>query len=75
MGSSPFAAPVPQAVVQMHQMKEMDEKTRSVITCQGTKGLPKTVASDSNVEVLAAWKTITSTPAFKVSDGVFCVCL
>ncbi|KIY66095.1 hypothetical protein CYLTODRAFT_423764 [Cylindrobasidium torrendii FP15055 ss-10] len=36
-----------------------------VVACQGSSSFPKTAKSDSNVEVLTAWRTITSNPRFK----------
>lgn len=42
------------------------------VTCQGSS-FPKTEKSDKNVEVLAAWRSITSNPQFKV--GLSSVCM
>jgi AP-1-like factor len=39
----------------------------AVISCEGTS-FPKTQLSDKNVEVLKAWRTITSNPQFKDVD-------
>ncbi|KAG6849801.1 hypothetical protein H0H93_005051 [Arthromyces matolae] len=58
-GSSPFA---PTAL-----RKTSDALLGSVISCEGTK-FPKTAKSDQNVEVLSAWRSITSNPIFKDVD-------
>lgn len=39
----------------------------SMILCKGTN-FPKTAQSDQNIEVLSAWRSITSNPKFKDSD-------
>jgi len=38
-----------------------------MISCSGSK-FPKTQKSDKNIEVLTAWRTITSHPKFKDVD-------
>ncbi|KAG6845288.1 hypothetical protein H0H87_011439 [Tephrocybe sp. NHM501043] len=58
-GSSPFA-PTP-------LRKSSDAVLGPVIMCEGTK-FPKTNKSDHNVEVLSAWRSITSNPAYKDVD-------
>ena len=39
------------------------------VMCKGSS-FPKTAKSDKNIEVLTAWRTITSNPQFKVGVGV-----
>ncbi|KNZ78210.1 AP-1-like transcription factor [Termitomyces sp. J132] len=58
-GSSPFA-PMP-------LRKTSDAATGPMISCAGTK-FPTTVKSDQNIEVLSAWRSITSNPRFKDVD-------
>jgi len=63
-GASPFAPtnkPVPTV------RKNVDAVHGSVVMCQGSN-FPQTEQSDKNVEVLAAWRTITSNPRFKDAD-------
>jgi AP-1-like factor len=55
-GSSPFA--------RVGLAKALDQHG-SMVSCAGTN-LPKTAKNDNNVEVLSAWRSITSNPAFKV---------
>ncbi|KAF9451755.1 hypothetical protein P691DRAFT_319034 [Macrolepiota fuliginosa MF-IS2] len=55
-GASPFAPP--------GLKKSSDQTMGTVISCAGSK-FPRTAKSDKNVEVLSAWKTITSNPVFK----------
>jgi AP-1-like factor len=55
-GPSPFAPKV---------RKSSDSALGTMIMCEGTS-FPKTQQSDKNVEVLKAWRTITSNPQFKV---------
>ncbi|KAF7784786.1 transcriptional regulator family: bZIP [Agaricus bisporus var. burnettii] len=54
-GSSPFA--------RAGLSKALDQHG-SMVSCAGTN-LPKTAKNDMNVEVLSAWRSITSNPAFK----------
>ncbi len=56
-GDSIFAPPI---------QKSNDQVLGTMVKCTGSK-LPKTEQSDQNVEVLAAWKTFTNDPDFKVS--------
>ncbi|KAG5654346.1 hypothetical protein H0H81_004300 [Sphagnurus paluster] len=58
-GPSPFAPPTIR--------KTNDSVLGNVITCEGTS-LPKTQKSDQNIEVLSAWRSITSNPRFKDID-------
>jgi len=58
-GPSPFA---PTSL-----RKGSDSVLGSVIMCEGTN-FPKTQKSDQNVEVLSAWRSITSNPRFKDID-------
>ncbi|PIL30729.1 transcription factor [Ganoderma sinense ZZ0214-1] len=39
------------------------------VMCKGSS-FPKTAKSDKNIEVLTAWRTITSNPQFKVGVGI-----
>lgn len=55
-GSSPFAPKI---------RKSSDAILGSMIMCEGAM-FPKTQLSDKNVEVLKAWRSITSNPQFKV---------
>jgi AP-1-like transcription factor len=55
-GPSPFAPKI---------RKSSDAMLGSMIMCEGTM-FPKTQLSDKNVEVLKAWRSITSNPKFKV---------
>jgi len=57
-GPSPFGPPMP-------LRKRTDSVLGSMITCAGSN-FPKTVKSDQNIEVLSAWRSITSNPNFKV---------
>ncbi|KAF8060931.1 hypothetical protein FPV67DRAFT_313831 [Lyophyllum atratum] len=58
-GPSPFA---PSSL-----RKGSDSVLGAVIMCEGTS-FPKTQKSDQNVEVLSAWRSITSNPRFKDVD-------
>ncbi|KAG6919486.1 hypothetical protein DXG01_005745 [Tephrocybe rancida] len=58
-GSSPFA-PAP-------LRKSSDAVLGSVISCEGSN-FPKVSKSDQNVEVLSAWRSITSNPRYKDVD-------
>ncbi|KAG6878329.1 hypothetical protein C0993_008507 [Termitomyces sp. T159_Od127] len=58
-GSSPFA-PAP-------LRKTSDAAAGPIISCAGTS-FPKTAKSDQNIEVLSAWRSITSNPRFKDVD-------
>lgn len=46
--------------------KSQDNVLGSIITCQGSVSFPKTQRRPENVEALAAWRSITSNPKFKV---------
>lgn len=56
-GSSPFAP--------AHLRRSSDAVSGPMIMCEGAS-FPKTQKSDQNVEVLSAWRSITSNPRFKV---------
>ncbi|KAJ7226107.1 hypothetical protein GGX14DRAFT_423887 [Mycena pura] len=56
-GSSPFAP----------ESAPVLRKTESSVMCEGS-AFPQTAASDKNMEILQAWRTVTSTPQFKDSD-------
>jgi len=56
-GSSPFAP----------ESTPLLRKTESSVMCEGS-AFPQTAASDKNMEILQAWRTVTSTPQFKDSD-------
>ena len=47
-------------------VRKMTDGTGSIVMCKGSS-FPKTEKSDRNIEVLTAWRTITSNPQFKVS--------
>jgi len=55
-GASPFA----QSTLQ----KSSDHNMGTMVSCAGSK-FPRTAKNDRNVEVLSAWRTITSNPIFK----------
>jgi AP-1-like factor len=57
-GASPFAP--------LGLQKSTDAKAGSMITCAGTTKFPRTEKNDKNVEVLSAWRSITSNPRLKV---------
>ncbi|KAH8101546.1 hypothetical protein BXZ70DRAFT_101275 [Cristinia sonorae] len=64
-GSSAFveATPTPSgAFIRRHT-----DGARPLIMCEGSS-FPKTQQSDKNIEVLTAWRTITSNPQFKDVD-------
>ena len=42
-----------------------DNGTGPIVMCKGSS-FPRTEKSDKNVEVLTAWRSITSNPQFKV---------
>lgn len=48
-------------------VRKMTDGTGSIVMCKGSS-FPKTEKSDRNIEVLTAWRTITSNPQFKVSS-------
>jgi len=58
-GPSPFAP--------TNLRKCSDGPNGSVIMCEGTK-FPQTQESDQNIEVLSAWRSITSNPRYKDID-------
>ena len=55
-GPSPFATGTLQGA----------PETTTTIPCSEGAAFPKTIKSDKNIEVLTAWKSITSDPKFKV---------
>lgn len=63
-GASPFAPSILQ--------KSSDNNMGSMVSCAGSK-FPRTAQSDKNVEVLSAWRSITSDPMFKVSFNLILV--
>ncbi len=46
-------------------VRKMSDGNGSVVMCKGSS-FPKTEKSERNIEVLAAWRSITSNPQFKV---------
>ncbi|KAF8624773.1 hypothetical protein AX15_005664 [Amanita polypyramis BW_CC] len=67
-GPSPFAPPrSPNNTNNLSAVlkKTLDNNSAPMISCSGSK-FPKTPPSDKNIEVLTAWRTITSNPKFKV---------
>ncbi|KAK2462106.1 hypothetical protein APHAL10511_006569 [Amanita phalloides] len=68
-GPSPFAPPTPPNPSSLPTMlkKTLDTNSSPMIGCSGTK-FPKTQQSDKNVELLTAWRTITSNPKFKADE-------
>ena len=46
-------------------VKKMSDGTGTMVMCKGSS-FPKTEKNDRNIEVLTAWRTITSNPQFKV---------
>jgi len=67
-GPSPFAPPTPPSntsSLSTALKKTLDNNATPIIACSGSK-FPKTQQSDKNIEVLTAWRTITSNPKFKV---------
>lgn len=48
-------------------IRKASDGNRPLIMCEGSS-FPKTPQSDKNIEVLTAWRTITSNPQFKVSS-------
>jgi AP-1-like factor len=68
-GASPFAPPSqtnPNSLTAVLK-KTTDINSATMISCSGSK-FPKTQQSDNNIEVLTAWRTITSHPEFKDVD-------
>jgi AP-1-like factor len=47
-------------------LKKSSNKDAPMVMCRGSS-FPKTEQNDKNIEVLSAWRTITSNPQFKVS--------
>ena len=47
-----------------------DNGAGPIVMCKGSS-FPRTEKSDKNVEVLTAWRTITSNPQFKVCLSVY----
>lgn len=48
-------------------VKKMSDGTGSIVMCKGSS-FPKTEKNERNIEVLTAWRTITSNPQFKNVD-------
>ncbi|KIL71094.1 hypothetical protein M378DRAFT_66555 [Amanita muscaria Koide BX008] len=65
-GLSPFAPP-PQINLPAVLKKTIDTDLTPMISCSGST-IPKTHQSDDNVEVLTAWRAVTSHPNFKEAD-------
>lgn len=65
-GDSPFVQ-LPEGA---SLIRKNTDGNQSLIMCEGSS-FPKTLQSDKNIEVLTAWRTITSNPQFKVSDDNF----
>ncbi|KAH9949446.1 hypothetical protein B0H21DRAFT_688374 [Amylocystis lapponica] len=63
-GQSPFACEMPMAP--FLRKAAGDDSGGPMIMCKGSS-FPPTEKSDKNVEVLTAWRSITSNPQFKVS--------
>jgi AP-1-like transcription factor len=63
-GMSPFAP----AVAHTPYLKKDAMSPFGVVACQGTSSFPKTQKNDQNIEVLSAWRKITSNPNFKDCD-------
>ncbi|TCD61180.1 hypothetical protein EIP91_008805 [Steccherinum ochraceum] len=64
-GSSAFVeVPVPQNA---NLIRKNTEGNQPLIMCEGSS-FPKTQQSEKNIEVLTAWRTITSNPQFKDVD-------
>jgi AP-1-like factor len=61
-GLSSFAPPETSPVLR----KGHDGPFGSMVMCKGSN-FPKTAKSDQNIEVLSAWRSITSNPKFKVN--------
>ncbi|KAF8640815.1 hypothetical protein AX17_000464 [Amanita inopinata Kibby_2008] len=66
-GPSPFAPSVTVNSLSAALKRTIDSNSTPIIACSGSK-FPKTVKSDKNVEVLTAWRTITSNPKYKDAD-------
>ncbi|TFY57565.1 hypothetical protein EVG20_g8492 [Dentipellis fragilis] len=69
-GSSMFAPPPPppeNEPVLSHLRKAVDTGRGPMVVCKGAT-FPPTEKSDKNVEVLSAWRSITSHPGFKSSN-------
>ncbi|KAF9455370.1 hypothetical protein BDZ94DRAFT_1230954 [Collybia nuda] len=66
-GPSPFA---PATNTNKTLRKSSDEILGTMIMCEGSN-FPKTQQSDQNIEVLSAWRSITSNPKFKVRYPTF----
>jgi len=61
-GDSPFAPPSTDPL-----RKASEPSNGKMIMCEGSS-FPKTEKSDKNIEVLSAWRSITSNPRFKDID-------
>ncbi|KIJ59812.1 hypothetical protein HYDPIDRAFT_161884 [Hydnomerulius pinastri MD-312] len=62
-GESPFTSPPSNPA--LHKATDFD--AGNIIACKGAN-FPKTQESPQNIEVLKAWRTITSNPHFKDAD-------
>ncbi|KAJ7102508.1 hypothetical protein B0H15DRAFT_919654 [Mycena belliarum] len=60
-GSSAFAPPEPSTLRKEHTM------FGSSVMCEGS-AFPQTQQSEKNLEILTAWRTVTSNPEFRDSD-------
>jgi AP-1-like factor len=63
-GPSPFAPAANPKTLR----KNTDDVLGTMIMCEGSN-FPKTQQSDQNIEVLSAWRSITSNPQFKVRSS------
>jgi AP-1-like factor len=63
-GPSPFAPSCTPGTPGVR--KSVDGALGAMITCEGNSSFPKTQKNAQNVEVLSAWRSITSNPKFKV---------
>lgn len=54
-------------------VRKMSDGNGSVVMCKGSS-FPKTEKNERNIEVLAAWRSITSNPQFKVCSVFSLVC-
>jgi len=66
-GDSPFAAASATASSSPMLRKIVDTIEGNFVNCEGT-AFPRTEQSEQNIEVLKAWRSITSHPCFKDAD-------
>ncbi|KAF7796581.1 hypothetical protein EIP86_007762 [Pleurotus ostreatoroseus] len=52
-------------------VRKMSDGNGSVVMCKGSS-FPKTEKNERNIEVLAAWRSITSNPQFKETSDTVC---